>query len=516
MIYLFMKSSNEKTSWVKLLCGGLLVMSALGFSVTTQAISLSEHPKLQAVADELVAQGHYSQVELEVIFEQAEIQQSILEAMLNPAEYKFTWGKYRKLFLQADRIQQGVDFWNKYESEFARAEQEFGVPASIIAAIIGVESKFGKYKGKHKVLDSLVTLVVGFERRSKFFAKELKEFLLLSKDNDLEVGKIMGSYAGAVGFPQFIASSYRAYAVDFSGDGKTDLIDQPIDAIGSVANYFVKNGWLAGQPVTSQAHSALPNQVTALASRKRRVEHKALDLRELGAPISEGVSDAEKLAVLMLNANEVVESAEESGVYIVRAGDTACEVAERHNVSCKTLFKLNNLSKNGAIFRGQRLKLPLSEDHDAKDSKKASGREQAVANFEVYIVRAGDTACEIAENHNVSCKTLFKVNDLDKSGAILLGQKLKLPVASPPPVDVKKTHKVSGSKWEISSASQPSTPSKTSTPSTPIDDLSLPQPIYFFTHENFYVITRYNQSVLYAMAVYDLSIEIDKAKRQTN
>jgi membrane-bound lytic murein transglycosylase B len=338
-----------------------VVVMLLG-SINFQAlgIELDQQPKLKVIAEQLVAEGHYSQEELEAVFAKAEVKQSILDAMQNPAEYKFTWGKYRKLFLQQDRIQQGVDFWLEYEPHFERAEKEYGVPASVIAAIIGVESKFGKYKGKHRVLDSLVTLVVGFERRSKFFAGELKEFLVLCKANELAIQEVMGSYAGAVGFPQFISSSYRAYAVDFSGDGKTDLIDQPIDAIGSIANYFVENGWRTGQPVASLAFDDVPDNVAELASRKRKVKHTAEALRALGAAIGDAVPNQEKLGVLELNASEIVPESTSSNSYIVRAGDTACQIAEKHKVTCKSLFSINKLNKRGSIFRGQKLTIPSS------------------------------------------------------------------------------------------------------------------------------------------------------------
>ena len=391
------------------------------------AINLEKEPKLQPIAKQLVAAGHYSNSELEAIFASVTLLPSVLEAMQNPAEYKFTWGKYRKIFIQDDRINGGLEFWQEYRTELSRAEQEYGVPASMIVAIIGVESKFGKYKCKHKVLDSLVTLVTGYPRRSEFFAKELKEFLILTKENGFDASNILGSYAGAVGYPQFISSSYRHYAVDFSGDGVTDLINQPIDAIGSVANYFNKNGWLAGQPVTSTPVSSVSPALRELANRKRKVQFSVARLRELGATLDPQLADTEQLNVLEMNASEIVPEDKQPNTYIVRAGDTICEIAEKFELPCKTLIGLNKVNNQGSIYRGQKLKLPVAKN---------------------------------------------------------------------------KTRSQSDSKWELS---VPATPNANE------------QWQYFFTHENFYVITRYNQSVLYAMAVYDLSEALrqgDQAKAQ--
>lgn len=408
----------------------LLAVSLLWINQAV-AISLQENPKLQAVADQLVAQDIYTQSQLQKIFSKANFKQSILDAMQNPAEYKLTWGKYRKIFLKDERIQQGVDFWIHYAEQFALAEETYGVPASVIAAIIGVESKFGKHKGAHNVLDSLVTLVVGFERRSKFFADELRQFLILTKENNLSANEIMGSYAGAMGYPQFIASSFRSFAVDFSGDGIIDLIDQPIDAIGSIGNYLAKNGWLANKPISSISYQSVPAPVADLASRKRLVQHTATSLRALGVTLKESVNGTEKLGVVMLNASEIVPDEEDANMHIVRAGDTACEIAEQYQVPCRTLFELNKLGNKGKIFRGQRLKIP------------ARSKPQQRSN-----------------NSNSSGKWEIKA-DQDKPGA--------------------KPHFM---------------------------------PVYFFTHQNFYVITRYNQSVLYAMAVHDLSLAIAKARQQ--
>ena len=383
---------------------------------SVNAISINAHPKLQKIAAELVAERHYTQTEIEQVFARAQIQQSVLNSMKNPAEYKFTWGKYRKLFIQPDRIEQAVEFWREYEDELIRAEREYGVPASIIVAIIGVESKYGRYKGKHKVLDSLVSLVVDFPRRSDFFAKELKHFLILTKENQMDTVNILGSYAGAVGYPQFIASSYRSYAVDFSGDGKTDLINQPVDAIGSVANYFVKNGWLNGQPITSTIFTSVPSAVADLANNKRQIQFTAEKLRSMGAPVDVSINPNEKLNVLRLNANEIVPEEVAANTYIVRAGDTACQIAEKFSMKCRDLITLNKLNASADIFRGQRLK--LSE--------------------------------QSTQTRNANAER--------------------------------------------------------------VDQSSLEQYQYFFTHENFYVITRYNHSVLYAMAVNDLSVAVQQEK----
>lgn len=402
-----------------------------------RAVSLAEYPKLQSVADELVNEKIYTQSELTELFSNAQVQQSVLDAMTNPAEYRLTWGKYRKIFLKDDRIQQGVEFWDEFSDALARAEKEYGVPASVIVSIIGVETKFGRITGKHKVLDSLVTLVVGFPRRSAFFAKELKQFLILTKENSMDATSILGSYAGAVGYPQFISSSYRHYAVDFSGDGKTDLINQPIDAIGSVANYFVKNGWKTGEPVTSKAYLRVPDSIVDLANRKRKTKFTAAELREKGANLPTTLKDSEPLNVLMLNASEIVPDSKQSDHYIVRAGDTACQIAESVNLACRELFALNKLNQRGDIFRGQRLKLPAKLR--SSDSKTAPG-----------AVRSG--------------------------------------------------------KWELSSSSSGASQSTAQEPQNHM------QPRYFYTHRNFYAITQYNHSVLYAMAVHDLSVAIEQAK----
>ena len=167
---------------------------------------------------------------------------------------KKTWEVYRNLFLTQERVQAGIDFWRTNQQALARAEKQFGVPADMIVAIIGVETLYGKHQGNYRVLDALTTLAFHYPKRSEFFTKELREYLLLCREHHVSALKYMGSYAGAIGKPQFMPSSYRFYAVDYTGKGRPDLVSEDSDVIGSVANYFYKHGWksngLVAQPAT--------------------------------------------------------------------------------------------------------------------------------------------------------------------------------------------------------------------------------------------------------------------------
>jgi membrane-bound lytic murein transglycosylase B len=190
--------------------------------------------------------------ELDALLRPARYRQSIIDAITRPAEAK-PWSHYRKIFVTDSRIQQGVEFWSANEALLQAAEREFGVPPEIIVAIIGVETRYGRHIGKYPVVDALSTLAFAYPKRSQFFTKELEEFLLLSREERLRGSTAMGSYAGAMGKPQFIPSSYRAYAIDFDGDGRRDLWESNADVIGSVAAYFKRHGWKSGGPITSRA-----------------------------------------------------------------------------------------------------------------------------------------------------------------------------------------------------------------------------------------------------------------------
>ncbi|MEK9650134.1 MAG: lytic murein transglycosylase B [Gammaproteobacteria bacterium] len=208
-----------------------------------------DHPKVTEFANFMHDKHGFETSYILSILQNAEYQQSIIDAISSPAEFTWTWEKYRNLFIEPQRINNGKIFLKQYKTAFARAESQYGVPKEIIAAILGVETRYGKIMGKYKVIDALFTLGFYYPKREKFFRSELEAFILLVNENNLELDEMKGSYAGAMGFGQFISSSYRNFAVDFDNDGKADLLNTPEDAIGSVANYLMKNGWVRNLPV---------------------------------------------------------------------------------------------------------------------------------------------------------------------------------------------------------------------------------------------------------------------------
>ena len=216
------------------------------------------HPKSQALIDELVINYGFEKSFVEDVLSNAVRQQKIIDSISKPAEFTWTWDRYKKLFIEDKRIANGKYFIKNNLQTLERAEKEFGVPKEVITAILGVETRYGKIQGSYRVIDSLLTLGFDYPRRAKFFRKELVDFFLLTRENDLNINEIKGSYAGAMGYGQFISSSYRAYAIDYDGDGYADLFSSVNDAIGSIANYLYIHGWKKeGQII----HDAYPNNV---------------------------------------------------------------------------------------------------------------------------------------------------------------------------------------------------------------------------------------------------------------
>lgn len=209
---------------------------------TTTAPPLLNRTEVQAFINKMVNQHHFDEKALRTLLRSTQFQPQIITSISHPAE-KLPWHRYQALFLTPERVAGGVQFWKTYAPTLAQAQRQYGVPPEIIVAILGIESYYGKRKGQHPVLDSLVTLAFDYPPRAAFFQSELAEFLLLAREEHWDPRTITGSYAGAMGYPQFIASSYRHYAVDFNQDGKRDLLTNHSDAIGSIAHYFQAHGW---------------------------------------------------------------------------------------------------------------------------------------------------------------------------------------------------------------------------------------------------------------------------------
>lgn len=226
----------------------LLFMSAC-------AAQAAELPAIAPFIDEMVAKHQFRRDELVQVFARAEHKPAIIEAISRPFTAK-PWPEYRASFVNRQRIRLGLEFWHKYHATLRRAEKKYGVPQEIVVALIGVETIYGRNAGNYRVLDALTTLAFDYPRRADFFRSELENYLLLARDQQFDLLAIRGSYAGAMGVPQFMPSSYRKYAVDFNGNGTIDLLREDRDAIGSVANYLKGYGWIAGEGVTVRAEVA--------------------------------------------------------------------------------------------------------------------------------------------------------------------------------------------------------------------------------------------------------------------
>jgi len=218
----------------------------------------STHKDSEKVIDELVTKHGFERAYVLEVLKDAKKRRTALNSVAKPAEKTKTWDDYKAIFVKKKRIVDGKQFIKKNIDTLQRAEKEFGVPKEIITAILGVETNFGNNMGSYRVIDSLTTLGFDDPRRSKFFRSELIQLFLLTRENNLDILKIKGSYAGAMGYSQFISSSYRAYAIDYDGDGYVDLFNSIDDAIGSIANYLKRHGWKKEGKIVVQT---FPNNV---------------------------------------------------------------------------------------------------------------------------------------------------------------------------------------------------------------------------------------------------------------
>ena len=231
----------------------LALAGVLGWTQASLAGEYESSPQVAEFVTEMTRDYGFASEQLVSLFAAAERKQNIIDAISRPAEKVKPWKDYRPIFITDSRISRGMEFWREHEEALKRAEAEYGVPPQVIVAIIGVETFYGGNTGGYRVVDALSTLAFDYPPRAPFFRKELREFLLLAREEQVDPLTLTGSYAGAMGLPQFMPSSFRAYAVDFDGDGRINIWSNPVDAIGSVASYFKRHGWQPGEPVVSAA-----------------------------------------------------------------------------------------------------------------------------------------------------------------------------------------------------------------------------------------------------------------------
>lgn len=263
---------------------------------------ISSRSDVREFMEDMQKKHGFKEEDLVKAFAQVDINEQIIEAITRPAEAK-PWYQYRPIFLTDKRIDGGVEFWKENDAALSRAYKEYGVPPEIVVAIIGVESLYGKYRGRYSVLESLSTLAFNYPKRSRFFKSELEQFLLLAREEDMDPAQLMGSYAGAMGKPQFIASSFRRYAVDFDGDGHRDLWDNSVDVIGSVANYFAQHNWRKDQPVAAKA-SVNGKGYKKLVKKGIRPHTELAKFFKMGIEIADDLPADEKAALIELELEE--------------------------------------------------------------------------------------------------------------------------------------------------------------------------------------------------------------------
>jgi len=236
-----------------LACCALLAASLAAAPDAAASALDPEREDVRAFIERVHAEHGLERESLRGVLALARIQQPIIEAISRPAERVKPWHEYREIFLTEERIAAGAEFWLEHRERIERVARDSGVPAEMLVGIIGVETYYGRIIGRYRVLDALATLAFEYPPRSEFFSRELAQFLLLVREQGLEIETPVGSYAGAMGLPQFIPSSYRAYAVDGDEDGRVDLWGSKEDILASVANYFRSHDWRPGEPVAAPA-----------------------------------------------------------------------------------------------------------------------------------------------------------------------------------------------------------------------------------------------------------------------
>ncbi len=267
------------------------------------ASSFSERIEVRQFVTDMASRHGFDADSLAALFARITLRPGVAKTMTGQVTKPPSWTRYRANFVNPWRVAHGVRFWNDNAEALARARQAYGVPEEVIVAIIGVETRYGSYPLPYPVLDTLATLAFDYPRRAEFFRGELEQYLLLMREEGMDPLAVKGSFAGAMGIPQFMPSSYRAYAVDFDGDGQRDLWNNPTDAIGSVANYLKAYGWDGGQPVATRAWLQ-PDAAGDLLSGGLKPEYSVDQL------VAKGISPAEPLKGSAMAALHTVDVAD--------------------------------------------------------------------------------------------------------------------------------------------------------------------------------------------------------------
>jgi membrane-bound lytic murein transglycosylase B len=257
-----------------------------------------ERDDVQAFIRELALRHGFTEPELRHLFSRVRRADPVLEAIKPPPPKARSWEEYRGNFVNEKRIAAGLEFWAKHRRALERAEQRYGVPPEYIVAIIGVETYYGRYAGRWRVVDALTTLAFDYGPRATYFRSELEQYLLLAREQGKDAFSVRGSYAGAIGIPQFMPSSTRRYAVDFDGNGLVDLRRSPADAIGSVANFLKEHGWQPGGEVLIEARVG-GEAWRALADGSVDPKHAQSDLRAAGVDF-DGLPEGVRAVLLEL------------------------------------------------------------------------------------------------------------------------------------------------------------------------------------------------------------------------
>ena len=282
----------------------LLFIAAAGMLLMSWSVLAAEsvlRPEMEAFIAHMQTKHGYDSAGLRKLLQQVQLRPSIIRAMSAPSTAR-PWFEYRRRIVDPVRIENGVRFWRENAAALERASGEFGVPAELIVATIGVETLYGRNMGTLKVLDALSTLAFDYPPRAEYFRGELEEYLLLTREAGVQPGTLRGSYAGAIGIPQFLPSSYRKYAVDFDGDGRRDLVDSAADAIGSIANYYRSFGWKKGAPTIVSAEPGEADVGPILAGGIR--PHITIaELRSRGVIVQEPVDDTAEATVFYVQTD---------------------------------------------------------------------------------------------------------------------------------------------------------------------------------------------------------------------